>query len=828
MAQAGQLSTTTIREFTGGLNVVTDDLNMETRYSKIETNVFNNINGTKSKRYGTKFLVNVKNYPVVKETYDTVTNISKHILTIPQDTIHNVELNDTITISSPLELAGTYTVNLSSSVSFGIEFTGNTNNTSWNEIIFTINNEAKSQTTSSGLLSGTEILITKFPNKNVTPAGKITITSPQVLEGTYTPTVNNDNDFTIEIADSIDLSTVTDIEYTYSYDLQQFQVIRYAPNYTNTNKNRFLFSGGNILLAGQKLTITEPAVIAGNYTVIISDKINGYQVDAGNDTNSYTNVKIEHDNRNIQGDYIVGCEYFLDKIVFVTNIGEVGILDAQMNSSIIFNDDISHTINPESQANGWGNTESVCFAVFNGILTLWNGKDKPLAVDLQKDIPCNYLYDEGTGSNANIPIAKYALAFNHYLIAAYIYDEEEQQYYTDRISISARDSIGTFYDPTGSDYSNDGVYLDLGKVISSNSQVIKGIARYRNKVAVSFDDATVFGTLGNYVETQDSSGITIKEHVPNFEDVVSNHGCICNKTFATLRSELICLDYSGLPLFRSAALTAQIVPSRISEKIAPELYKNFIGLYENIIEDNIFSIINPKDNQYLLFIPKTNTPFGDNEYICYAYTLANGYTNSVLNGAWSKFTGWNFQCGCTSALNEVFLIDKTKVYQLGNIDNQIYADFMDDPDYPPLNDDDISGKSIEFEWEFPWTDFGARAITKHTRYIQISSTGIAKFNLDMYLDYIYYDVNGNKNPQLSLSFVGGDSYGYGNGLPADNTDETLSGIQLYGASRRSNSELLFAYPAKFKIAKLNINGNSKYKLNINSITIYYQRGNIRR
>lgn len=828
MAQAGQLSTTTIREFTGGLNVVTDDLNMDTRYSKIETNVFNNINGTKSKRYGTKFLVNVKNYPVVKEFFDTVTNISKHILTIPQDTIHDVELNDTITITSPLELAGTYTVNLSSSVSFGIEFTGNTNNTSWNEIIFTINNEAKSQTTSSGLLSGTEILITKFPNKNVTPAGKIIITNPQVLEGTYTPIVNNDNDFTIEIAGNIDLSTVTDIEYTYSNDLQQFNVTRYAATYSNTNKNRFVFSGGNVLLIGQKITITEPATIAGNYTVIASNRTTGYQVDAGNDTNSYTNVKIEHDNRNIQGDYIVGCEYFLNKIVFVTNIGEVGILDAQMNSSIIFNDEISHTINPESQANGWGNTESVCFAVFNGILTLWNGKDKPLAVDLQKDIPCNYLYDEGTGSNANIPIAKYALAFNHYLIAAYIYDEEEEQYYTDRISISAKDSIGTFYDPTGSDYSNDGVYLDLGKVISSNSQVIKGIARYRNKVAVSFDDVTVFGTLGNYVETEDSSGITIKEHVPNFEDVVSNHGCISNKTFATLRSELICLDYSGLPLFRSAALTAQIVPSRISEKIAPELYKNFVGLYENVIEDNIFSIINPKDNQYLLFIPKTNTPFGTNEYICYAYTLANGYTNSVLNGAWSKFTGWNFQCGCTSALNEVFLIDKTKVYLLGNIDNQIYADFVDDPNYPAQNSEDVSGKAISFEWEFPWTDFGTRAITKHTRYIQISSTGIAKFNLDMYLDYIYYDVNGNKNPQLSLSFVGGDSYGYGNGLPVDNTDNTLSGVQLYGAGRRSNSELLFAYPAKFKIAKLNINGSSKFKLDINSITIYYQKGNIRR
>ena len=827
MAQAGQLSTTTIREFSGGLNVVTDDLNMDTRYSKIETNVFNKINGTKAKRYGTKYLTNVKSYPQVEETFDEVQNISTHIVTIPQDTIHDIETGDTVTISTPLEIAGTYSVVIASSVSFIIELQSTPSQQTFNNITFTINNDNNSQTISSGIVSSNRLIITKFQNNNVTPSGTIEILEPAALVGSYTPVANDDNDFTIEVPGSVNLTGLSVIKYKYSRDLTQFGVIRYASSFTYTDKNRFVFTGGNVLLIGQKITVTEPAQIAGDYTVIYSDDTS-YQVDAGNDTNSYQDVTIVHDNRNIQGDYIVGCEYFLNKIIFVTNIGEVGMLDAQMNCSIIFNDDISRTINPESQAGGWSNTDSVCFTVFNGILTIWNGKDKPLAVDLTKNIPCNYLYDEGTGSNANVPIAKYALAFNHYLIAANIYDEFEGIVHADRISISARDSIGTFYDPTSSDYSNDAVYLDLGKVISSNSQTIKGIARYRNKVAVGFDDATVFGTLGNYVETKDNSDITVKEHVPNFEDVISNHGCVSNKTYAAIKSELICVDYSGLPIYRSSNLSSQIMPSRISEKIAPELYKNFTGLYENVIEDRIFGIINPKDNQYLLFIPNNNTLSETTETVCYAYTMSSGATNSVMDGAWSKFTGWNFQCGCTSALNEVFLIDKTKVYQLGNIDNQIYSDFMNDPAYPAENDDDISGKAIEFEWEFPWTDFGARAITKHTRYIQISSTGIANFNLDMFLDYVYYDVNGNKNPQLSLSFVGGDSYGYGHGLRSDNTDETLSGIQLYGAGRRTNSELLFAYPAKFKIAKLNINGKSKFKLDINGITIYYQKGNIRR
>lgn len=825
MARAGSIETTTIRDFGGGLNTVHDDLNMETRYSKIETNVFNNINGTKAKRYGTKFLVDVKSYPQVTEHFNEVPCKVTHIVTIPQDTIHNVEANDTITITSPAILTGTYTVSSVVSNTIIIPITQTVTETQWNEIVFTINSDSNSETTTSGVLSGQNLLLTKFPNSPVTSRGKITITYPSDIEGTYDIVGSTENDFKIQIDGTINISTLTDIKYTFSSDLLKFNVVRYAASFTYEDENHYVFPKAEHynLLIGHKLKIGTT-----EYTVIKSDKYY-YEVDAGENTQDLTDVETTHDNRSIKGNYIVNCEYFLDKIIFVTDIGEVCMLNGLMDNLIIFNDTISRQLNPENQDGGWSDgVDSVCFTVFNGILTLWNGKDKPLAINFENINPCNYLYDEATGSNVNIPRAKYALAFNHYLIAGNIYDEDEGIYHTDRISISARDSIGTFYDPTGQDYSNDGVYVDLGKVISSNSQNIKGIARYRNKVAVGFEDATVFGTLGNYVESTDSEGITIKEHVPNFEDVINNLGCISNRTFANIKSDLVCLDYSGLPLFRSSNLTSQVIPARISENITPELYKNYKGLYEYVIENRIFSIINPKENQYLLFIPNSNELSGTDETICYAYTMSNGINNSVLQGAWSKFVGWNFECGCTSALNEVFLVHGTKFYHLGNVDVPYYADFIDDEDYPPQGDEDVSGKAIDFEWEFPWTDFGTRALTKHTRYIQISSTGNAKFNLDLFTDYIYYDVNDNKNPQLSLSLVGGDSYGYGDGKNVDETDTMISGLQLYGASCRTNSEMLFAYPAKFKIAKLNINGSSKYKLNINSITIYYQRGNIRR
>lgn len=741
MPSFGSIQTTTIREFDGGLNVVHDDLNMDTRYSTIETNVYNNINGTKAKRYGTKFFVDIKSYPQVEETFEICDIIIKNILTIPQDTNYRskIKLNDEITVIEPITIAGDYKVTRATNNNFDINIS-----------------------LTSGIFTNI-----KYKQKG------------------------------------------TNLERNAS-----------TSTFNNTKLLKFSTDNHNSLIIGSTLEIVSPEILKDTYTVI-QKETDAYYIDISskNVLTTQQNVQIKHDNRNIKGDYIVNCEYFVDKMILVSNIGEVLAVDGTGDAIIIWNDTIAKNVNKETDIEGWHETKSVCFTVFNGILTLWNGTDKPLAIDLEKQIPCNFLLDEGTLSNAFVPIAKYALAFNHYLVCGYIFDETEAKYYPDRISISARDTIGTFYSGLSDDVDNDGVYIDLGKIISSNKQTIKGISRYRNQICVGFDDVVVFGTLGKYTETTqtvDDQEIVTKLHTPEFEDVIDNHGCISNRTFAALKSELICLDYSGLPLFRKANLSTQIVPTRISSQISPELYTKFIGLNENVVEDNIFSIINPKDNQYLLFIPNSNDINNITETICYAYTLRNGTNSSVLDGAWSKFTGWNFQCGLTTALNEVFLINKTKLYILGNIDRQYFADFIDDPEYPPKDEEDISGKAIDFEWELPWTDFGNRAGTKHSRYIAISSTGTSKFDIDLFLDYIYYNVDGNKDPQLSLNFVGGDSAGYGKGK------------QPYGGGRRTNSEYLFAYTSKFKIAKFNIHGSSKDKLNINSLTVYYQSGNIRR
>lgn len=814
----GSLLTTTIREFDGGLDIVDSDLNMNTRYSKVETNVFNGIDGTKSKRYGTKFFKDVKSYTDTEEIYETCPVIVDKTLNIPQDTIHNVKVGDKITVKSPEKLKGDYTITEDYIGNFYVNHTLSDLDKTYLDVEYIINDNENSKLKTTVTTYTNKMSFIKYNNKLVVVGYKVNVTAPEEIKGEYEVIAADDEDFDIKLKSEVALESFTNIKYTYREDT----VEKFAASGTLSTKKllQFDYADKNQLLIGHKLTIVNNEKLNGEYTVIDRNDTSYYIDITDKGVNSeQSNIEIVHNNRKIAGNRIINGEYFIDKLILVSDIGEVIAVDGVGDASIIWNENIAKHVNKED-VEGWHETTSACFTVFNGVLTIWNGRDKPLAVDLTKNIPCNFLIDEGTGSNANVPIAKYALAFNHYLVAANIFDELEGKYYPDRISISSRDTIGTFYSGDLNDIDNDAVYLDLGKIISSNKQTIKGLARHRNKIAVGFDDVTVFGTLGNYVDDVRTVGeeeVTYKLHNPLFEDVVDSYGCVSNRSIQAINSELVCLDYSGIPIFRQGTLTAQVVPARISDKVAPEIYKQFIGLTENTIEDRIFSVNNPKEGQYLLFIPNDDDTKATTETICYAYTLHNKSNSSARDGAWSKFVGWNFQFGITTALNIVFLGNGTKLYTLGNIDDPVYADFVGDPDYAPVDEEDLDGKTIDFDWEFPWADFGDRAATKHSRYVSLFTSGTAQFNLDLFVDYIYYNIDTQQlDPALSLEFVAGDSPGWGGGK------------QHYGAGRRTNTEFLFAYPTKFKIAKFRFHGSSKEKLSIVGLTIYYQKGNIRR
>lgn len=812
MGTFNALQTATIRDFSGGLNVITDDLNMDSSYSTIETNVFNNINGTKSIRYGTRF------FKKFEKTHIVYTRQSNPIIA-------------------------------SDASSYYYKF---------------------KQNTSNRVPVGSYISIYDSNGENPT----------MLLSGIVS--VTDENYFWIRSYSSDVTFTSNQTVYLDFYKLDILQEKVESKFSAKTTSYGVVLNSGDIpelqyMSIGQKINFVSSRGSCYGYIRKI-DNYN-YYIQTTNDNASDMPVDVDFYINEISGTKFVDGYYFLDKLILVTNKGEVCTVDGEGNLIVIFNNTIANQIN-SGTVSGWNNTDSVCFATFNGILTLWNGIDKPLAVDLlnQSGIYCNYLIDPVTMSNAFVPIAKYAIGFNHYLVAGNVYDEIEGKYLTDRLCISSKDSIGTFYSGLSTDADNDAVNIDLGTIISNNSLVIKGLSRYRNQLVVGFDDATVFGTLGDYIETQeliDGDVITRRTHNPKFDDVIDKHGCISNKTYMGMCSSLLSLDYGGISNFSRRNIAASVLPNRISELILPDMYKYYTNLTEKEIEDRVFCVNNPKENQYLLFIPNTvygvriqgssavkyytkipgnlsskvkigtvlyndkeckeyalTVPnFGNYYYktvyedeVCYAYTLRSK-TSNINDGAWSKFVGWNFDFGITTALNTVFLGKGLKLYTLGSIDNPVFRDYADDPDYPAADETVITGKAIDFIWEMPWADFGDRAAIKKSRYLALSTTGSAQFNVDMFVDYLYINRENNQLiPSLSMDFVAGDSYGYGNGV----SDDDIQSYQLYGGARRTNTEFLFAWTTKYKIAKFRISGSTKFKLNINSLTIYYQRGNIRR
>lgn len=804
MPRFGEMTVSTIREFDGGWNVVTSDLNLPSKYSKIEKNMYYGLSGNKQKRYGTELFTDLKSFNDITENHVLVNVASQIELTIPQDTLHNFTTGDVIIVEAPSELAGEYTISAEYYSKFTVICEREGLQNFYGGVTYIKKNEPESRLTTTVEVMNNMLRFDRYKNELCRKGDEVNLISP--ITGTFKVKRASDSEFTIEL--SSNPATTSPVKYTRNTD----SVVKYAATSTKYEKTLAKFDGlaHNHLLPGHKLTVNNTS-IAGSYTVIERSDTD-YSIDiTGKGVNSnISNVSITYGNRNIQGSRIVDFTYFVDKLICVSDIGEVVAVDATGDAIVIFNEDIARAINA-ADPRGFGETNHVCFTVFNGILTIWNGLNKPLAVDLTAEIPCNFLVDEATQTNSMIPIAKYAISMNHYLVAGNIFDEAEQQWRHDRIMISDYDAIGTFNDGSVSTLENGGVTVDIGNICSASLSQIRGLSRYRTQLIVSFDEVSVFGDLGQTIDVTTEDGIEYKQHNPQFSDTIADYGTISNRSFQNILGDVCCLSYNGLGLFRKASISGLTFPATLSTIIGPELYKSFKDLSEDALFNRIWSVYNAKEQQYMLFIPNSSEIDTTTETLCFVYTIPSTTGAKATGGCWSLFTGWNFQCGCSSALNEVFFANGCKIYNLGHTDNPIYRDFAGDPDYPVDETTGLDGKSIDFEWEFGWQDLNNRHAVKYLRYASISATGSAQFSFGSWYDYIQ-----DGDCEQKIEFIGGDANGWG------------AGRQKYGGGRRVNTENLFAYTAKFNLIKMKIYGTSKEDLKINSISLHYLTGNIRR
>lgn len=613
-----------------------------------------------------------------------------------------------------------------------------------------------------------------------------------------------------------------------------------------THASHGFISGHNVTLAGLAATNNIPAVelnATHNVTVVTADT---YDITVSTNANADgsgggTSGTYTHNNRNITGNIINGA-YFQDRIVGVASDGVVYQIDSNGVSQVVFNTQIANKL--VGSPNAWSATTFVSFAVFGGELIICNGVDKPLLADFEVNAPTQpvqYLVDIPSGSNANTPTARYVLAMDHYVLMA------GDPANPGLVYISNFDTAGTW---SGDAAPNDATNVELDKVITSESAVIRGLGRFRDNVIVGFDDNLVIGNLGLY----NASG----DHEPAFDDAIEQHGAISHRTFRNLGNDLLSADVFGVPSLARALFTGSIQPQRISELIDPEIQALTDNLSVGSSEDRIFSVYNQKEGQYMLFIPNNDAIGQTTETQCFVYTKID----TLKIKAWSRFRGWNWSCALRSALGRVFFGVGKKFYVYGNDQDQIFGDFVNDYDFFTWNTstaytagqrvrddatgtvyialvghtsapsgtfaqartandalwDEYEGTNVDFTWELPWADFDTRMKIKHNKYIGFDTRGTGAFTAQMFVDNIQFSaVDGTTlDPTLTMDFVGGDSPGFG------------AGEQPFGGGRRTSDERLWSWPTKFKISKLRISGSTNKNLEFIAVTLAYLDGSIRR
>jgi len=526
---------------------------------------------------------------------------------------------------------------------------------------------------------------------------------------------------------------------------------------------------------------------------------------------------------------IVNQTYYNSRIVVVDETGMIGTVDGIGNTTVIWNQTLANAL--PGTPNGWGTLSFCSFAQFNGQLIICNGIDKPVIVD--RDHTVDYLQDLASGSNVNVPVCRYVAAASRYLVMA------GDPFNPDRLHISNVDTSGTW---EGDADPNDGTSIDLGSVVPAGSSDIKGIGVFRDKVSVEFEEARVIVELGIY----DNDG----NHTPNFNDPIEQYGSVSHRAIQSVGDDLLFCDIVGVNSIRRSTLTETIVPERLSQLIDPEIQK-WLNRINTVaaLEDNVFSGYNRTEQEFMLFIPNQSFVDETTETPCFVWKKIK----QLKVDSWSEFRGWNWQSACRSSQGRVFFSNGTQLYVYGAQNDAYYRDFIGDQEtfsdgtvfedgtgFSPVADTADSGVPIAFVWELPWADFDKRRNSKHARYIALDTVGNARFTLQMFVDNIYEDnsYQGEEftdgtiftdltgfdtdepqlNPALEMEFAGGSVLGYGGDFYG----------QYFGGGRISSDERLYAWPAKFNIAKLRVEGEAMDAIKFVSLSLMYNHGSTRR
>lgn len=626
---------------------------------------------------------------------------------------------------------------------------------------------------------------------------------------------------------------------------------------------------------------------------------------------------------------IINGVFFQGYLIVVDANGVIARVSSDNTGIRIWDDAIAAT--QPNAPTGWGVTNFVNFYSFGGKLILLNGSDKPLQIDNTITPICQYLVDPASGSNFAIPIASIGISDVGYSVLAGNVVTPTQ------LDISAKLESGVYSQNLNPD---DAVSIDLSKITSTVNAAVTGLGVIRGSLVITYEDGLTIATLG--ITTTATDGTVV--HTPSFDDGIALSGCVSQRTIVSLGNDMFLCDRVGVPSISRSSF-GTLIPDRVSQYIEPELQSNISRLNTAEVANKIFAVFNPRERQYMLFMPKftadtiplpvdpitlmaPDNPNGmifnipnhnmdegdqftisgaiavgmvdasvintnlfvssivdkDNVLVNFDYELAQVYYNGggpdvVLSypnietigyiftynpklqiQAWARFRGLKFAWGTSDIPGRVYFGNGRKVYRFGTVDDPISADRVNDYDVTWTNatqynvgdlvldtldqvvfeclvantsintgtfDSDraanpdnwvlSNGVPINFAWEWPWGDFGARANIKAIRGVKVEAQGTGEFTLNVFVDNLYKNrLDGTRTPVRSITFEPNEAGGFG------------AGTQPYGGGRRTREQKIWPIPVNCNTYKLRFEGSTTEPLRVVSVSLLYHKGGLAR
>ena len=418
----------------------------------------------------------------------------------------------------------------------------------------------------------------------------------------------------------------------------------------------------------------------------------------------------------------------------------------------------------------------------DGKLIVHNDVDKPIIID--DDLVVDYLQDLATNTNINTPIGRHCTTVDKYHVVAFG-DVPE-------IIISATGASGTY---VGDPDPNDSLIYSLGAYAPTRNRRIVAVKAFKGLLFVFFATSIVIVRLGKISETG--------EHIPEVVDVLDSIGAISHRSIFTTEKDIVVYTRKGVYRIRRNSLGTAFEPVQLSSDIDPLLSKNLSQI--NSSADYSFAVQDRIGKKCFFFVRTEADAF---------FGIACSSDNEFKKNPWATIAGWDWDGGCDTENDRVFFFKGKKLFQYGNksyADEDFGADFIDD-----MTINAGEGSTLDFVWESSWLDANQRLKLKDILRVTGDSNGEADFILDIFVDNVYKDSEGNYDPAVSIEFRAGNVGGYG------------SPSEGFGGGRRFSDERYYGFPVRCKIFKFRVRGQAKKRLTIGSLSFIYKVGSYKR